>query len=126
MHANNIGDPFDEDNSFRVNTKSAEKAVLKHYANLWQIDDSYNEKGDPNNYWGYVLTMGSTEGNMYAMYNAREFLTGCDVVPMGKNGTEQLLVKLIKDNGEISKEPVVFYTSASHYSIAKAARILRV
>jgi histidine decarboxylase len=79
VHANNIGDPF-IDGAFRANTKVVERAVLDHYAKLFNIG---TEKGNdetnpllPNDYWGYILSMGSTEGNMYGVYSGREYLTG--------------------------------------------------
>ena len=31
---------------------------------------------DPETYWGYVLTVGLTEGNLYAAWNARDYLSG--------------------------------------------------
>ena len=39
-----------------------------------------DENGIPKHYWGQVLTMGSTEGNIFSMYSAREYLTGMRVV----------------------------------------------
>lgn len=54
--------------------------MLDHYARLFNIS---TEKGNeltnpllPHEYWGYILSMGSTEGNIYALYTAREYLTG--------------------------------------------------
>ena len=52
--------------------------MLKHYADLFNITSGDN-LDNPTNYWGYVLTMGSTEGNMYALYSAREYLIGTAV-----------------------------------------------
>jgi histidine decarboxylase len=83
IHSNNVGDPFIE-GAYRANTKVVERAVLDHYAKLFNISI---EKGNdptnpllPNDYWGYILSMGSTEGNIYALYTVREYLTGMAVV----------------------------------------------
>ncbi len=59
---NNIGDPFIE-SSYRLNTHSIEREVIKFFAELFHLDDTES--------WGYV-THGGTEGNMYGMYLARE------------------------------------------------------
>lgn len=83
---NNIGDPFRE-SAFRINTHEFEVDVIQHYAEL--LHTSTNEV------WGYV-TNGGTEGNMYAIYLARELF------PKG----------------------VVFYSEDTHYSVAKILRML--
>ena len=36
----------------------------------------FGDPKDPQTYWGYTLTMGSTEGNLYALWNARDYLSG--------------------------------------------------
>ena len=58
-----------------MNTKWMECNVLDYYASLWNGKWSYKLE-DPETYWGYVLTMGSTEGNLYAAWNARDYLSG--------------------------------------------------
>jgi len=74
-HINNIGDPFKSGN-FKPNSKVVERAVLDYFAALWNAKWPH----DPDTpdfaerYWGYALTMGSTEGNMYALWNARDYL----------------------------------------------------
>ena len=60
--SNNIGDPFTA-GTFTVNTKVMECNVLDYYASLWNAKWPYKLE-DPETYWGYVLTMGSTEGNV--------------------------------------------------------------
>ena len=59
---NNVGDPFIE-SSYRLNTHSIEREVIKFFAELFHLKDDES--------WGYV-THGGTEGNMYGMYLARE------------------------------------------------------
>ena len=61
-HVNNIGDPFTNGN-FTINSKIMEKAVLDYYAKLWHAKlRNENDPQDPESYWGYVLSMGSSEG----------------------------------------------------------------
>ncbi|ASU79413.1 hypothetical protein CDG81_15220 [Actinopolyspora erythraea] len=93
-HANNAGDPF-VPGDFTLNTKHVERAVLDHFAELWHAD-SY--------YWGYVLNMGSTEGNLHALWSARDLLESASVG---------------------SREPVLFRSANSHYSLPKVAGLLR-
>ena len=44
-----------------------EHNVLNYYASLWHAKWPHDPK-DPESYWGYTLTMGSSEGNLYAIY----------------------------------------------------------
>jgi hypothetical protein len=74
-HVNNIGDPFQGGN-FTLNSKWMERAVLDYYASLWNARWPHNPKKDEDSYWGYVLSMGSTEGNLYGLWNARDYLEG--------------------------------------------------
>lgn len=73
-----------------LNVKDLEREVL---------DTAARELGaDPGSVRGYITTGGSTEGNMWALYLAREALGG---------------------------NPVMVYSSQSHYSMPKIAHILR-
>lgn len=83
---NNIGDPY-VDGSFRVNTHEAERWVLDQFLSLMH--------GNREEHWGYV-TNGGTEGNMYGLFLAREFL------PQG----------------------MVYYSEDTHYSVTKILRVL--
>lgn len=88
-HFNNVGSPYEE-SLYRVNTKEQERNVLDFFQDLWGFDK--------NNVWGYLTANGSTEGNLQAMFIARE------VFPDG-----------------------ILYTSEdTHYSIPKIARILKI
>ena len=83
---NNIGDPY-VDGSFRVNTHEAERWVLDHFLSLMH--------GNREEHWGYV-TNGGTEGNMYGLFLAREFLP----------------------------QAMVYYSEDTHYSVTKILRVL--
>ncbi|GAA0659906.1 histidine decarboxylase [Kitasatospora atroaurantiaca] len=104
---NNLGDPF-HSGGYKPNTKVVERAVLDYYAKLWHAERPY-DPADPESYWGYMLSMGSTEGNMYALWNARDYLGGSNTLP-----------------GSDALRPVAFYSEDTHYSFAKAVRVLGV
>ncbi len=48
--------------------------MLSYLARLWHGVPT--DPGNKESCWGYVLSMGSTEGNMYALWNARDYLSG--------------------------------------------------
>ena len=60
---NNIGDPFSEGSTYRVETLEYEREVVEFWARLTRAPE--------DNWWGYV-TNGGTEGNLYGLYLARE------------------------------------------------------
>jgi histidine decarboxylase len=131
MHLNNIGDPFVKGN-FTVNTKFMERAVLNYFAKLWHAKLPHNLK-DVDSYWGYVLTMGSTEGNLYGLWNARDYLSGKVLLCDPKDNTRLVLRQASlaanakdKKNNENAFSPVVFFSEDTHYSIVKIMRILSV
>ena len=84
---NNVGDPF-APTTFRVNTKEIECKVLDWFAELTHAD--------PQSYWGYV-TNGGSEGNLYALYLARELFPG----------------------------GMTYYSEETHYSVSKNLRMLK-
>lgn len=99
---NNVGDPF-EPSTYRLQTKTFEREVLKFFAELFHVRD----------YWGYV-TNGGTEGNLYGLYAGRERLPAAPVFfsehahySMRKNahvlGLRTVTVKS-QANGEIDYE----------------------
>lgn len=128
-HFNNVGDPF-EDSHFTLHTRWAERAVLDYYANLWHGKPrTKNAQGEmpPDVYWGYVLTMGSSEGNNYALWNARDYLSGKTLMrEPDPNGLAQYM--WVQDTAPVDNEnaysPVCFYSHDTHYSVAKAMRVL--
>ncbi len=83
---NNIGDPFAEA-TYRVQTREFEREVVAFFAELF--------RAPADDWWGYV-TNGGTEGNLYALYLARELLP----------------------NG------IVYYSEHTHYSVAKNLHFL--
>ncbi|XP_024526068.1 uncharacterized protein LOC9655838 [Selaginella moellendorffii] len=155
VHVNNIGDPFVE-GTCTTNTKFMERAVLDYYASLWNANWPHKSAllGDEegNSYWGFLLTMGSTEGNMYALWNARDYLGGkillmesggdtkkaaaprlvyrqAAVPPNAKPAPSQ--ARSAAPFPECSDEfcenyfsPVAFYSEDTHYSFAKATRLI--
>jgi histidine decarboxylase len=108
---NHDGDSFIPGNH-SIHTKTIENAVLDHFAKLWDAS--------PQSWWGYALTIGSTEGILCGLLSARDYLKG------------QLLISEPKLFGAISKEkhgrnelkPVAFFSDDSHYSVGKACAIL--
>ncbi|HJV77141.1 MAG TPA: pyridoxal-dependent decarboxylase [Paludibacter sp.] len=128
-HVNNIGDPFTNGN-FTINSKVMEKEVLDYYARLWHAKArKENDLQDPESYWGYVLTMGSSEGNIYGLWNARDYLAGRqlevdkDSNKLGR--TNYLQPKaIVTDTGTNAYTPVAFFSEDAHYSITKFMRVL--
>jgi histidine decarboxylase len=59
---NNLGDPLVE-STYDLNSRSIEREVVNFFADIF--------KAPKNNSWGYV-TNGGSEGNLYALYVARE------------------------------------------------------
>ena len=139
MHTNNLGDPF-QTGICTLNTKFCERAVLDYFAALWNVpwphhDDTITERY-PDRYWGYVLSMGSTEANVYGLFNARDYLKGraliedAETEPTEDPETEPKEKKFLyadplakRDNPNAYK-PIVFYSQDTHYSVVKAVRIL--
>ncbi|MFE0461398.1 histidine decarboxylase [Kitasatospora sp. NPDC058965] len=116
---NNLGDPF-QSGGYKPNTKSVERAVLDYYARLWGADRAY-DPADPESCWGYVLSMGSTEGNMYALWNARDYLSGRPLIDQ----PDDPALPFVPENPNAYR-PVAFYSEDTHYSFAKAVRVLGV
>ena len=109
FHLDNIGDPFSPSLT-ALNTKDFEREVLAYFARLWHARGP-SSISDPESYWGYVLNMGSTEGNLFAMWNARDYLSGA---------------RLLSGPDAPAREPVLFYSADAHYSLAKGAAMLRI
>jgi histidine decarboxylase len=129
-HTNNVGDPF-APSHFTMDARAAERAVLAYYGRLWHAKPrEYDDQGhltDPEAYWGYVLTMGSSEGNNYALWNARDYLSGKTLmVEPNDHGVGQLM--WVQDTAPVDNQnaysPVAFYSQDTHYSVAKALRVL--
>jgi len=126
-HVNNIGDPFTNGN-FTVNSKVMERAVLDYFAALWHAKVPHDPK-DVDSYWGYVLTMGSSEGNIYGLWNARDYLAGRKLIVDDnpkKKVSEKYLVPRISNNNSYAYTPVAFFSEDTHYSIIKFMRVLQI
>lgn len=138
-HVNNVGDPF-VDGNHTIHSKWLERTVLDYYARLWNArlpHDSTN--GD--SYWGYVVSMGCTEANLYGLWNARDYLAGkllleehaveedARIASLAGN-PQSLFYRLIYkqasllDGNPYAYTPVVFYSEDTHYSIIKAGIVL--
>lgn len=122
-HINNLGDPF-QDGGLKVNSKVVETAVLDYIAKLWG-GRKYNHN-DKESCWGYSLSMGSTEGNMYALWNARDYLAGKQLLIDPKNQDRPVTYIDPQSESETGNEytPVIFYSEDTHYSFTKAVRVL--
>lgn len=83
---NNLGDPLIE-STYDLNSRSIEREVVKFFAEIFQAPS--------DNFWGYV-TNGGSEGNLYALYVARE----------------------------LYPQAMVYYSEATHYSIQKNIHLL--
>ena len=147
FHTNNVGDPF-VCGSMTVNTKWMECNVLDYYASLWNAKWPHNAN-DPETYWGYVLTMGSTEGNLYSAWNARDYLSGkflyYDPATLERAFTKSKVGRkraeipnqgfthaqarvAVGEDGNLQNEnafsPVAFYSEDTHYSHIKAIQAI--
>ncbi|WP_020410560.1 pyridoxal-dependent decarboxylase [Hahella ganghwensis] len=143
MSLNNIGDPF-ENGYFTVNAKQAERGVLDFFASIWHAqwpslpkparpakvkDAEYLGSNEyeqyKESYWGYILSMGSTEGNLYAVLSARDYLQGFSLV-VDEAQEESLCPPQMQTEQPNKYIPVAFYSEAAHYSLAKAVHAMQV
>lgn len=144
MHANNIGDPFSS-GRYTLNSKFCERAVLDWFAALWNVNwphaGNTDAASNADRYWGYVLTMGFTEGNIYGLFNARDYLRGLVLLdePLsdaridayasrGREVPDRQLALVTPindpDHSPNAYDPVLFYSEDVHYSVTKAGRLL--
>lgn len=140
IHTNNVGDPYSS-GYFTLNTKLIERSVLDYFASLWNAE--WPHKYDhTKRYWGYILSMGATEGNLYAIYNGRNYLNGGMLMEddQGAHGYKDLLKRnkkapvrrttfaqaLQEDEKPNKYTPVSFYSEDTHYSIVKAMNVMQV
>ncbi|MDC0744731.1 pyridoxal-dependent decarboxylase [Polyangium mundeleinium] len=138
-HLNNVGDPF-QSGSASFNTKWLERAVLDYFAALWRAKTPH-DPDDGASYWGYLLTMGSTEGNLYGLWNARDYLAGKFLLidpesadearaAASNGGARVVPPRLVYQQAPApesqpnARVPIAFYSQDTHYSIIKAMRVL--
>ena len=151
IHLNNAGDPFTESNG-QTCTRWIERNVLDYFASLWRAKWPH-DWADPETYWGYMLTMGSSEGNMYALWSARDYLRGkaihaADTADSGLStyavngrcdGKEEDAVPNPQHNlmaqrshletGDIAEHnliPVALFSEDCHYSVTKTLAMVDV
>ena len=106
---NNGRDPLlDCKNGLSFRPKWMERGVLNYYASLWNAKWPH-DPSDPESYWGYVLTMGSTEGNIHALWSARNYLSGTYELESVNNENSEKFPPTAP-----SKAPVVFFFEKSH------------
>ena len=123
---NNVGDPFVA-GTYTLNTKWMERNVLDHYASLWNAKWPHDTR-DPDTYWGYVLTMGSSEGNIYGLWNARDYLEGKFMLTdKSLNIPISYYTQAKTSKGkENAHTPIAFYSQDTHYSVVKAITMLHI
>jgi len=124
MHTNNVGDPFKNGN-MTINTKIVEQAVLDYFAKLWHAETP-SVKENKESYWGYVLSMGSTEGNLYALYNARDYLKGKALYQEPDGNLSYVKPMKEKSHPKHAYHPVAFFSQDTHYSMTKIVRALEI
>ena len=118
---NNGRDPFlDCKNGLSFRPKWMERGVLNYYASLWNAKWPH-DSSDPESYWGYVLTMGSTEGNIHALWSARNYLSGTYELESVNNENSEKFPPTAP-----SKAPVVFFSEKSHFSLLKLCNLVNI
>ncbi|MBN2530586.1 MAG: hypothetical protein JXR76_29635 [Deltaproteobacteria bacterium] len=146
IHANNVGDPYG-DGYLTLNTKLVERSVLDYFAALWNAKWPHHDEednGDQENaykerHWGYVLSMGSTEGNLYGVYNARNYLNGSQLlheentIGMASCFSRNKMAPLRSsaflrpvEHFANHYTPVAFFSEDTHYSVVKAMNVMQV
>ncbi|WP_018503636.1 pyridoxal-dependent decarboxylase [Parafrankia discariae] len=127
LPVNNAGDPY-RTGSVTHNTKILERAVLDYFASLWNARWPHRDD-DPESYWGYTLTMGASEGNLYALWNAREYLSGNPLLhptpgPPVPGTARNTPAAAHREQDSDAFHPVVLFSEDTHYSVTKATRLL--
>ena len=109
--SNLAGDPFTTTQPYPHSSKWIERNVLDYFASLWNAKWPHNPS-DPESYWGYLLTMGSTEGNMHALWSARNYLTVDSESTHGEA------------NCANNAQPVLFFSRNTNFSLSKLANLV--
>ena len=122
-HTNNIGDPYVPGN-LTLNVKWMERNVLDYFASLWNAKWPHNPE-DNDSYWGYIVSMGSSEGNLYSLWNARDYLQGKFMMTDANDVTTFMKARPRKGR-ENEFTPVSFYSGDAHYSVVKSMAVLEI
>ena len=125
-HLNNIGSSYKASHS-GLTTVWMERNVLDYFASLWNAKWPHDPK-NPDSYWGYTLTMGSTEGNLHALWNARNYLSGKYVSSCKQSkgilSNYHYSQCILPAHNPNAFSPVIFYSHEVHYSFMKATEAL--
>lgn len=124
LQINNLGDPYSDNPSFRVESRFAERAVVDYYAKLWNAPS--HKEGHGETAWGYVLSMGSTEGNLLALWEARDYLRGEPLRLTRKNAASWRHRSPTGSPALGWDHVVAFFSGDTHYSIRRALDIIDV
>ena len=128
------GDPF-VDGPCALNLKWMERNVLDYLASIWHAKWPHNPS-DPDSYWGYIMTLDTTEGAYYCLRNARDYLSGkfidqalnvstneSDMDPREIDVYSQGRYECATPN---AYTPVAFFSSEVHCSFVKAAHTVNI
>ena len=128
------GDPF-VDGPCALNLKWMERNVLDYFASLWHAKWPH-DPSDPDTYWGYVMSLDTTEGAYYCLRNARDYLSGTYVdqtlslstIPNEMDPREIDVYRkgLYETATPNACTPVVFFSSEVHRSFVKAAHTVNI
>lgn len=128
VHLDNKGDPFSQlKPAITGDTKWLERNILDYYASLWHAKWPHNPS-DPDSYWGYIAPMGVTEGNIFAVCTARDYLKGFfSTSTLPTNGDLHPVHSFIQGRYEGGNtnayKPVGFYSADSHYGVPKSFQV---
>ncbi len=141
MHTNSVGDPFSS-GWFTLNTKFLERACLDYFAALWNIEWPHVELDENKleemtaeerekrveeareRYWGWVLSMGSTEANLYSLFNARDYLKGKKLKVVTDPSGQKVYAMETPEEDKKPPPSIIFYSADTHYSVTKCVDIL--
>ena len=130
-YLDNEGDPFSQAQTHPVhNTKWLERNVLDYFASLWHAKWPH-DPNDPESYWGYIAGIGSTEGNMFSIMSARDYLTGMFLLHVKQGENDPRLVPTYvqgrcMDGNAKPLKPVCFFSADSHFSVPKCCQVCNV
>ena len=129
---NNIGDSFPNpqltdpanssqlaDGYFSLNAKWVERAVLDYFAERWhagsprRVEEDKTENWEKT-YWGYVLSMGCTEGNLMALRSARDYLKGRQLLFDGSGSDSGARLHYEDCDGKLQNEFNPVTTAVNH------------